>query len=150
MNAIAVLELQHHDIEALFDQLLRAATPEMKEKLFVKLADSLAIHAAIEDHHFYPTLREERVAASIEEEQELKGVLDDLHDIEVADEAFNAKIAALLEVVEHHVATEEKNLFPKVKAVLDGKALEELGDAMSAEQVELEKGNPAVTPTATS
>jgi hemerythrin superfamily protein len=139
MNAIEVLELQHHDIEELFEKLLSAATPEMKERLFLKLADSLAIHAAVEEHHFYPAAREGHVAASAEEEQEIKHVLEGLHDIQVGDEAFNAKMAALLAVVEHHVATEEQTLFPKVKAVLDGYALEELGEAMSAEQVELEE-----------
>jgi hemerythrin superfamily protein len=139
MNAIAVLELQHHDIEELFERLLSAATLETKRKLFAKLTDSLAIHAAIEEHHFYPTVREEHLPTSIEEELEIKSVLADLHDIEIGDEAFNAKMSALLEVVEHHVATEELNLFPKVKEALDGKALEDLGEAMSAEQAQLEE-----------
>jgi hemerythrin superfamily protein len=139
MNALALLESQHHDIEALFDEILRAATLEMKKKLFIKLADSLAIHAAIEEHHFFPAARERRLLGSLEEELAIKSVLGDLLDVEVEDDTFDAKMAALFETVEHHVAAEEKKLFPKVKKVLDGTELEAIGDAMSAEQAELEE-----------
>jgi hemerythrin superfamily protein len=143
MNALALLESQHHDIEALFDEILRAATLDQKKKLFIKLADSLAIHAAIEEHHLFPAAREKRLLESLEEELAIKTVLGDLLDVEVEDAAFDAKMTALLETVEHHVAAEEKSLFPKVKKVLDGSQLEAIGDAMSAEQAELEEqGNP--------
>jgi hemerythrin superfamily protein len=146
MNAIDLLESQHHDIEALFEKVLSAASREMKEKFLIRLADSLAIHASIEEHHLFPAARGKGVPESIEEHLAIRSVLGDLLDVEVEDDTFGAKMAALLETVEHHVQAEEKNLFPKVKAVFEGLELEALGEDMSTEQAELEaSGNPRQT-----
>jgi hemerythrin superfamily protein len=143
MNAIDLLESQHHEIEALFEKLLSAATREMKERFLLRLADSLAIHASIEEHHLFPATRQKRVPESLEEHLAIRRVLGDLLDVEVEDDTFDAKIEALLETVEHHVHAEEKNLFPKVKAVFDGLELDALGEDMSAEQAELEESGNA-------
>ena len=77
MNAIDLLESQHHDIEALFEKLLSAASREMKERFLLRLADSLAIHASIEEHHLFPAARQKRVPESIEEHLAIRRVLGD-------------------------------------------------------------------------
>ena len=97
MNAIDLLESQHHEIEALFEKILHAATREMKEKFLIRLADSLAIHASIEEHHLFPATRQKGVPESLEEHLAIRHVLGDLLDVEVEDDTFNAKMAALLE-----------------------------------------------------
>jgi hemerythrin superfamily protein len=143
MNAIDLLKSQHHDIEALFEQVLSASTREMKERFLIRLADSLAIHASIEEHHLFPAAHGKQVTESIEEHLAIRSVLGDLMDAEVEDEAFNAKMAAVLETVEQHVHAEEENLFPKVKMAFDGLELEALGQAMGLEQAELEESGNA-------
>lgn len=147
MNAIDLLESQHHEVANLFEKIERARTAQTKEQYFIKLADSLAIHATIEEHHFYPAVREKRtediLLESLEEHLAIKRVLSDLLDVDVEDETFDAKLKVLKEEVEHHVEEEEQDLFPKVKKALDEGELESIGQAMSAEQAELEeKGNP--------
>lgn len=147
MNAIDLLESQHREVANLFEKIEGARNRETKERAFVRLADGLAIHAAIEEHHFYPAVRAKRtediLLESLEEHLAIKRVLSDLLEVDTNDETFDAKLKVLKEEVEHHVEEEERELFPKVRKILDEGQLEALGQAMSAEHDELEeKGNP--------
>jgi hemerythrin superfamily protein len=147
MNAIDLLESQHREVEDLFARIEKAANNEAKEQAFIELADSLAIHATIEEHHFYPAVKEseteEILVESVEEHLEIKRKLSALLDTEIEDETFDAKVDALRDEVERHVEEEEEDLFPKVMNLFDEDQLEAIGQAMSAEQGELEeKGNP--------
>jgi hemerythrin superfamily protein len=147
MNAIAMLEAQHRQVADLFEKIEKARSPETKGRYFIQVADALAIHATIEEHHFYPAVRAKRtediLLEALEEHLAIKRVLSDLLDLEVEDETFDAKLKVLKEEVEHHVEEEEQDLFPKVKKLLDAGELDSIATAMQEEQKELEKkGNP--------
>lgn len=147
MNAIDLLESQHRAVETLFSKIESAKDPRKKTELFEQLADSLATHAAIEEHQFYPAVKAERtediLLESLEEHLGIKRVLADLLKTDATDETFDAKIKVLKEEVEHHVEEEESDLFPKVKKLFDQETLEALGQEMSAEQSEIEEaGEP--------
>ena len=147
MSAIDLLEGQHREVDALFSELEKADSTEDKARLFDQLADKLAIHAAIEEHHFYPTVRERRtediLLESLEEHLSIKRLLADLLDTAADDKTFEAKIKVLQEQVEHHVGEEEGDLFPKVKKLLDATELDALEQEMVAEQEQLlEEGEP--------
>ena len=147
MDAIDLLKSQHREVEDLFSKIEKSRDTAKKDQLFTKLADSLAIHATIEEHRFYPAVKDKRtediLLESLEEHLGIKRVLSDLLDTEIEDETFDAKIKVLKEQVEHHVEEEETDLFPKVRKLFDADELEAIGQAMSAEQAELEeKGNP--------
>src|SRR3982751_5212110 len=60
MNAIELLESQHREVEDLFEEIEETDDLEAKADLFEQLADKLAIHATIEEHHFYPAVKEKR------------------------------------------------------------------------------------------
>ena len=147
MNAIDLLESQHREVEDLFARIEKAANNEAKEQAFIELADSLAIHTSIEEHHFYPAVKEseteELLIESVEEHLEIKRKLSALLDTDVEDQTFDAKLDDLRDEVERHVEEEEEDLFPKVMNLFDEDQLDAIGQAMSAEQAELEeKGNP--------
>jgi hemerythrin superfamily protein len=147
MNAIDLLESQHREVEDLFARIEKAANNETKEQAFIELADSLAVHTSIEEHHFYPAVKEseteELLVESVEEHLEIKRKLSALLDTEIEDETFDAKLDALRDIVERHVEEEEEDLFPRVMNLFDEDQLEAIGQAMSAEQAELEeKGSP--------
>jgi hemerythrin superfamily protein len=147
MSAIDLLESQHREVEKLFASLEEATDREGKAALFDDIADKLAIHAAIEEHHFYPTVRARRtediLLESLEEHLSIKRVLADLLDTDVEDETFDAKVKVLKEQVEHHVGEEESDLFPKVQKLLDATELDALEQEMVAEQEQLlEEGQP--------
>jgi hemerythrin superfamily protein len=147
MNATDLLESQHREVEKLFSKIEKARTLASKAELFAQLADKLAIHASIEEHHFYPAVKQKRtediLLESLEEHLAIKRVIADLLQLDADDETFDAKLTVLKEEVEHHVEEEESELFPKVRALMDEDQLEAIGQEMSAEQAELEEqGSP--------
>ena len=147
MNGIELLESQHREVEDLFSQIEDTDDPETKGELFETIADKLAIHAAIEEHHFYPAVKAKRtediLLEALQEHLAVKRILADLLETDPEDVTFDAQIKVLKETVEHHVEEEETDLFPKVKKLLSKDELEAVGQEMSAEQAELEeKGSP--------
>jgi hemerythrin superfamily protein len=148
MNAIDLLESQHSEVADLFSQIEDAGDDaDLKGDLFEELADKLAVHAAIEEHHFYPAVKAKRtediLLEALEEHLQIKRSLADLLETDPSDETFDAKMKVLQEEVEHHVEEEESDLFPKVRKLFDKEQLEAIGQEMSAEQAELEeKGQP--------
>ena len=146
INAVDLLEGQHREMEALFEELEKASGAS-KQKLFNEIADKLAVHATIEERDFYPAVKAKRtediLLESLEEHLGIKRVLADLLAIDVDDETFDAKAKVLKEQVEHHVEEEEDNLFPKVKKLLDQETLIAIAQQMTATQEELlAKGTP--------
>lgn len=133
MNAIELLKTQHEEMRALFDQI-EAAEDEDKEELFEQLADALAVHATIEEKHFYPATRnartEELLQEAVEEHLSVKRLIADLLEMSPEDAQFDAKVAVLKEQVEHHVEEEEGELFPRVKKMFKEDELEDLGVVM--------------------
>ena len=146
MNAIDLLKQQHREVEKLFKKIEKAG-PDEKEKLFDELADSLAVHAAIEEQHFYPATKdartEELLQEAVEEHLSVKRIIADLLEMEPDDAQFDAKIKVLQEQVEHHVEEEEKQLFPEVQKLHSKDELEDLGMLMEQTAEELkEQGAP--------
>jgi hemerythrin superfamily protein len=147
MNAIKMLKQQHREVDKLFKQLAATKTAEPRLKTFVQIADALAIHATIEERHFYPSVKEKQtediLLESVEEHLEIKRVIADLLQMDADDEEFVAKVTVLQEDVQHHVEEEEGELFPMVERLFDDEALETLGATMQETQDELlRKGNP--------
>jgi|1185.fasta_scaffold42948_2 hemerythrin superfamily protein len=147
MSAIDLLESQHREVEKLFQKIEKASKGEEKMRLFEEIADKLAVHAAIEEHHFYPAVKEKRtediLLESVEEHLVIKRTIADLLKLDVGDVQFDPKIKVLKEEVQHHVGEEENDLFPKVKKIMSADELAALEQEMTAEQDELEEeGNP--------
>lgn len=147
MNAIKMLKQQHRQVEKLFKECEAAKSAESRQKAFIQIADALAVHATIEERHFYPSVKETQtediLLESVEEHLQIKRVIADLLELDGDDEEFQAKVKTLQEDVEHHVEEEETELFPKVEKLFDDEALEAIGEAMQETQDELlREGNP--------
>jgi len=147
MNAIKLLKQQHREVEALFKQLEKAKSARPRQKAFEQIADKLAVHATIEERHFYPSVKrrqtEDALLEAVEEHLGVKRVIADLLELDGNDETFEAKAKVLKDLVEHHVEEEEKELFPKVQKLLDADELEAIGEQMASTMEDLmENGNP--------
>jgi hypothetical protein len=142
VNAIDLLKQQHVEAKKLFKEIEKAG-PEEKERLFDELADALAVHAAIEEQHFYPATKdartEELLQEAVEEHLSAKRIIADLLEMEPDDPQFDAKIKVLQEQIEHHVEEEETELFPKVQKIHSKDELEDLGVLMAQTAEELEE-----------
>lgn len=146
MDAIEMLEEQHADVEDLFDELASADASE-KQDLFDELADTLVVHAAIEERHFYPAVKAQRtddiLLESLEEHLTIKRLLADLIQLDPRNEMFEPKLRVLKEQVQLHVSEEEDVLFPQVRKLLDRKQLVALAEDMSVTQENLlDAGDP--------
>lgn len=146
VNAIDLLESQHREVEELFQQLEDNEDDETAEQLFIQIADKLAVHAKIEELHFYPAVKERRtediLLEALEEHLAAKRIIADLLDMDSSDEQFEPKCKVLQEVIEHHVEEEEGELFPKVKKLFSNDELVAIAQEMMATQAELEGKDP--------
>ena len=136
MDAIKLLKQQHRLVEKLFASFDKSESDAEKKQLLFAIADNLAVHATIEERHFYPAVREKQtedeVVEAYDEHLEVKRlILDCLHNTEAP--GFDGIVAALKGCVEHHVEEEETELFPDVQKLLTKEALEALGQTMEAE-----------------
>jgi len=145
MKATDLLKEQHRTVEALFAKI-EAGEPEALKDL----ASALAAHMAIEHEFFYPESRpvdEDEVAEAFEEHAIAEVALKRALACDPEDEAFDAKVSVLKELIAHHVEEEETELFPQVESELGRERLEQLGEQMEKrfDQV-LRKGYAAVLP----
>ncbi len=136
MDAIALLEEQHEEVEALFDKAEKANAPTTRRRIFEQIGDALAVHAAIEEKIFYPAAKasatEDVLFEAVEEHLAAKRLIADLIELDASDEHYKAKLTVLGEEIRHHIREERKSLFPKVKKLLDKAAREALGQQMEA------------------
>jgi hemerythrin superfamily protein len=142
MDAIELLTSQHDEIGALLEQCERA-TGMQQQTLFDRIADRLAVHAAIEEHHFYPAVKsadnEQLLREAVQDHYEMKQLIAELIDMGVDGEDFDDKLIQLSEAVRHHFKDEEEPvLFPKVRETVDEETLEAIGDQMLETMVTLE------------
>ncbi|MCU1277030.1 MAG: Cation-binding protein, hemerythrin family [bacterium] len=147
MNAIELLETQHRDIDDLFARVERGAGGgKTRQKLFDDLADLLAIHASIEELHFYPAVKaaktDENVEHSLEEHVDIKRKLSLCMGTSLSSEKFAERLRELKDEVQHHVKDERTELFPKVRRIFDGDQLEALGQEMTSTMAQLQQGHP--------
>jgi len=133
VDAIELLKMQHEEAKKLFTEI-EAAEDEKKEELFEQLADALAVHATIEEKHFYPATKnartEELLQEAVEEHLGIKRLIADLLEMSPEDAQFDAKVKVLKEQVEHHVEEEEGELFPKVRKMFREDELDDLAVVM--------------------
>jgi len=145
VDAIELLETQHEEVEELFKKIDRAGE-EDKQDLFEQLADALAVHAAIEEKHFYPATKsartEELLEEAVEEHLSAKRLIADLMEMSPDDPQFDAKIKVLQEQVDQHVEEERTGLFPRVRKLMKKEELEDLGVVMEDLADELKASGP--------
>lgn len=131
MKATSLLESQHRKVEALFKKLESGRSEP--QPVLEELANSLAAHMAIEQDIFYPAIKEvdsDIVNESYEEHSLAEVALKRLLATDTEDEAFQARVTALKELIMHHVEEEEQELFPEVEKALEEATLNNLGKAM--------------------
>ena len=150
MNAIELLKQDHENMRALLEELAGTTTRGVKKRkeLVGKIEANLRAHNAIEEEIFYPAFKQAgdgkedaKMYFEALEEHRAAGdlVLPDLLKTEVDSEKFSGRAKVLKELFEHHADEEEKEMFKRAKALLDKKALQELGEQMAQRKDELKK-----------
>jgi hemerythrin superfamily protein len=138
MDAIALLKADHKKVEALFRRFEQAGlnARKMKRRLVDQIVRELAIHAAIEEQVFYPTVRskarelEEMILLALEEHHVVKWLLKELENLPPETERFEAKVLVLMETLRPHIAEEEQGLFPRVRKAFTPAELQTMAQAL--------------------
>ena len=137
MDALELLKKDHQAVKNLFDQIGDAEDGKQRKKLFDQIDTQLNIHAHIEETVFYPEMQKidelnDMVEEALEEHQEVKTLLEEMEGRDPEDDQFIASLEELMENVEHHVAEEEDEMFPKVRERCDQATLDRLGDQLES------------------
>jgi hemerythrin-like domain-containing protein len=149
-DAIAMLKQDHKEVQALFRQFQNAGDGATKKRtdLVKKIIELLTVHTYIENEGMYPRVREllpdveDDILESYEEHHVADVLCAELWSMDAEDERFVAKTTVLIENVHHHIEEEESEWFPKVRAGLGRKQLQDIG----AELLRLKEKAPH-TPT---
>jgi hemerythrin superfamily protein len=154
---MAVLELlaeQHKDALELLARI-RAATGNGRIPLMGELAEALTLHTALEERFLYPLLKEhglgELADRSLNEHAEVRRLVSQMLGLKRNDPRLEQVFLELDHSVRAHMEEEEKEIFPKVREVVDEAALaaiqgdmqEALGRLQDAELLELAEQEPA-------
>jgi hemerythrin superfamily protein len=131
VDAATLLAEDHRKVERIFEEFKKLTGGDAKEKEdLVRMACAeLKIHATLEEEIFYPAAREKLDETSLVDEAQvehavLKQLIGELEEMTPDEELYDAKFTVLGEYVNHHVAEEEKKIFPKAKkAKVDMQAL---------------------------
>jgi hypothetical protein len=130
MRATRLLESQHRQVESLIGQL-RSRSAE-RPRLLRELADALAAHMLIEEEMFYPAASTVRGAAILQNYEEHESEVPVVQRLLATrdEEAFQARLTVLTEMIQLHVAREENDLFPQMDRALGQQQNEMLGQQM--------------------
>ncbi len=147
-DAVAFLESQHREVEALFKKLEDAGDDATKTKLslFQEIAQKLGAHAQLEETILYPEgkpIDPDMTLEAYEEHDVVKALIAKIEATDPSDETFMAKCTVLKEVVEHHVEEEEEAYFPELAKKLGKERMQELGAELEAAFAALASGEEA-------
>ncbi len=145
-DAIVLLKNEHREIRKAFRAFENAGTraEARKGQLVDRIIELLTIHTYLENEVMYPQVRdllpelEDDVLESYEEHHVADVLVMELSTMKPSDERFDAKTTVLIENVEHHMSEEEDEWFPKVRAGLGRKQLQDIG----AEMIDRRKSAP--------
>lgn len=145
-DAIVLLKADHTQLRRLFrdfDATSPTAVARQSE-LVGRILELLTVHTYLENECMYPEVRErlpeldQDILESYEEHPVADVLCTELAAMAPDDEHFHAKTSVLIESVRHHLEEEEQDWFPKVRAGLGRKTLQDLGTRM----LELRKTAP--------
>ncbi len=131
-DALAMLTADHKKVQALFAQVERMQDKDeetAKGEIVRQICNELTIHTRIEEEIFYPAVRKAIDDDDLMDEADVehagaKDLVEQLKNMQPADDHYDAKVTVLGEQVEHHIKEEQNEMFPKVrKSDLDTVAL---------------------------
>lgn len=129
-DAIALLEQDHREVEAMFEQYEKLDGKAEKGSLAAKICLALTVHAAIEEELLYPPahkkIEHDLVDEAIVEHNGARQLITEIEAMTPREHLYDAKVKVLGEYVKHHVKEERDEMFPQLrKSNIDLRALGE-------------------------
>ncbi|WP_336921321.1 hemerythrin domain-containing protein [Aquipuribacter sp. SD81] len=121
-DVVDLLSADHEEFLGLLGQIRSTRDAEQQKELADTLVAELVRHAVAEEMWVYPAMRdhlpdgEAKVQHDTEEHKELEVLLKRLEAADPADDEFVTTVARVEEVLRDHVADEESEQFPELRA----------------------------------
>jgi iron-sulfur cluster repair protein YtfE (RIC family) len=135
MDAVRMLEQDHHEIEMLFDQFERANDDE-RAKLIEPICREIEAHTRVEEEMFYPQVRVtlgqdgiELIDEARDEHERVTRQIREIRSMPEGDPARVLRFALVIEDIRYHLDQEESEMFPLVRVNMEPQ-LGVLGEAM--------------------
>jgi hemerythrin superfamily protein len=138
LNVVDLLRNDHIAAKALFSEFASAEDDAQRRRIAEKAIRELIQHAGSEEEVFYPAIRKARPSAETaelldeanEEHHVAKVLIRELQGMRTVDNRYRAKFTVLSELIKHHAAEEESEIFPLART--SGLDLEALGRSLLA------------------
>ncbi|MET9833264.1 hemerythrin domain-containing protein [Streptomyces sp. NPDC006385] len=134
-NVIDELVTDHREVEEIFGRIEALPSGDKDRKVYADQATmELVRHSVAEEEYLYPAVREHVAGGDaiadkeIDDHSKAEQIMKDLEGCDVGDPEFDRLAGMLMSEVRSHIADEEQNLFPRLRAACPPKALDELGD----------------------
>jgi hypothetical protein len=146
-DAFEVLAQDHAEVKQMFTQLELGAVRQggagneqlsQRKKLVEQLIIEESKHEAVEEMYFWPAVREhlpdgdQLADTAIGQEDEGKEVLDRLDRLDAGAPEFEELLAEFIRAGREHIAYEEGNVWPGLRAALTAQQSGEIGSKMEA------------------
>ena len=134
-NVIDELVTDHREVEELFGRIEALPPGHKDRKTFADQATmELVRHSVAEEAYLYPAVRRHIPGGDALADKELQDharaeqIMKDLEGCDAGDADFDRLVGLLMSEIREHVADEEENLFPRLRAACPADALDDLGD----------------------
>lgn len=134
-NVIDELVTDHREVEEIFGKIEALAPGHKNRKLHADQATmELVRHSVAEEAYLYPAVRKHVPGGDTLADQELEDhaqaerLMKELESREADDPEFDRLMGMLMSEIRAHIADEEENLFPRLRASCPADALDDLGD----------------------
>lgn len=138
---VALLERDHRTFEDLVERIVATSdrATATRTRLWGHLRALLRAHEHMEERALYPTLAAypqaaEIVRESLTEHHVADVLVRELSRMDIGSPDWRTKVHVLGENLKHHIAEEERSLFPQAKRLLSGKQLDRLAVRMQRDR----------------
>ena len=148
-DACALLDADHRAVKKMFKEYEELVSSKARDararkaELAREICMQVTAHARIEEEIFYPALRAALSETDLLDEAEVehqtaKDLIDQIRNMDDAEDIHDAKVRVLGEYIDHHVKEERNEIFPKARASrkLDLVAMRDQLEARKAELLE--------------
>jgi hemerythrin superfamily protein len=132
-DVVDILTSDHTEITALLATIGSEADPGRRRELADTVVAELVRHSVSEEMHVYPAMREhlpdgdQAVEHDIEEHKEIESLLKELERADADGAEFTDVVQRLVTVLDDHVADEERDQFPQLRARIPADELVAIG-----------------------
>lgn len=137
MDVLELIKADHLQVENLFSEIGSTDDTHKLYQCFNKLYNELNVHAEVEEQTFYPAIRrcqgtEKLVDVAQDEHEEARQMLEELASLSPTSVEFKQKISELRRIIQHHVQSEENEVFSRVRDCMSEEARSQLGSEFQA------------------